>query len=138
MKTRAEVALSGKFGLELDPAILSEDDKATIREMIATCKKIRRTTALGIYDRLVSPFDSNYAAWQFRDEKNVLVFAFRVLSEPNPLPFRLKLKGLKEEALYQDEQGNVYTGRTLMHSGLIITMPPKDFTSLLKQFTVLE
>ena len=42
LNTRGVTAMAGTFGYELNPALLSEEEKQTIREQIQTYKKYER------------------------------------------------------------------------------------------------
>jgi len=129
MKTRGEVALGGNFGLELDPAHLSEEDKQTAAALIARAKSVRSLTANGRFDRLISPFVSNYCAWQFSDKDRILLLYAQILAQPNYLPQRVYLTGLDPAALYEDEDGRHYTGAVLMRAGLPMEFARGDYQS---------
>ncbi len=129
MKTRGEVALGGNFGLELDPAQLSEEDKKEAAALIARAKTVRSLTANGRFDRLISPFVSNYCAWQFSDDDRVLLLFAQVLAQPNYIPQRVYLTGLYPAALYEDEDGRLYSGAALMQAGLPMEFARGDYQS---------
>lgn len=136
MKSRGEVALGGNFGLELDPGILSPEDKEMAKAMVQKVKEVRHLTANGVFDRLISPFDSNFCAWQFSSEAEVLLFYGRTLSIPNYIPRRVYLRSLDPAGIYEDENGTRYTGAVLMNAGLPMQFEQRDFdtkTMLLKK-----
>lgn len=137
MQMRGDVALSGNFGFELDLSRLSAEDRVTAKAFVNRVKALRTITQGGMFTRLISPFEgSNYAAWQFTYEDQVLLCCFRKLNEPNPVPHRVYLKDLDEHAFYRDEAGHTYSGAALMHAGLPMTFfPQHDFTSYVTVFT---
>lgn len=77
LNTRGITAMAGTFGYEMDPALLSEEDKAVVREQIQTYKKYEMLICQGSYYRLSNPFADEYAAWMFvsEDKKQALVHA---------------------------------------------------------------
>lgn len=137
MQMRGDVALGGNFGFELDLSRLSAEDLVTAKSMVEKVKRLRHITQNGEFTRLISPFgDSNYAAWQFTHENQVLLCCYRKLNEPNPCAARVFLQGLRPEAAYIDEDGHAYSGSALMHAGLPMNFfPRQDFTSRVILFT---
>ena len=140
MNMRADVAIGGNFGFELDLDRLSDQDLATAKAYVQKLKDLRRLTARGTFTRLISPFETNYTAWQFADEKRVLLCYYRILAEPNPIPHRVYLKGLEPSALYQIDEADasslpesfrsVFTGSALMEAGVpMIWDKTGDFVS---------
>ena len=55
LKTRGITAMAGTFGYELNPALLSDEEKEEIREQIKTFKKYEMLINEGTYWRLTSP-----------------------------------------------------------------------------------
>ena len=49
--------MAGTFGYELNPALLSDEEKEEIREQIKTFKKYEMLINEGTYWRLTSPFE---------------------------------------------------------------------------------
>ena len=140
--TRAVVAMSGTFGYELDPAKLSAEEKAEIKEQIALFKKHYDLIQNGLYYRLTKIKEDYYEAWQFvsEDRSETLLNVVVTDTQPNPTLMNIKLKGLDPDAVYEmtDESGqdsveNVYIssadrelkysfrGAALMNGG--ITLP---------------
>ena len=123
-QTRCDVAMGGNFGFELDLSKQTEEDLATAKKAVDMVKKLRATMQQGVYTRLLNPFENEgRAAWQFTDDKTVIVCVYVDHQQPNPQPHRVKLAGLDAEALYVDEEhGITASGAALMNMGLI--MPP--------------
>ena len=137
IRTRAEVALAGNFGFELDLNKLSEADLEECRKAVETVKAVRQTLQQGVFTRLESPFEGNYAAWQFvsRDGGDVILCAYQRLARPNPVPHRVFLSGLDWEARYRDtESGTEFSGAALMQAGLPLPPARGDYSSWVLRF----
>ena len=131
MEMRGNVALcGGAFGFELDVTSLSAEEKEQARAVIARAKELRGLVQQGTFLRLLPPFGGRYAAWEFvrEDGKQALICVYRILSEPNTPPVRVKMRGLDPAASYRDETGKVYSGASLMYLGFSARIPG-DFGS---------
>ena len=130
IQMRGDVALGGNFGFELDLTALSREDLKACAEMVARVKEIRSLTQKGTFWRLVSPFEESFAAWSFvsEDGSDVLFCAYRVLAVPNMPPVRVRLHGLKPDAVYGDEKGRAFSGAALMAQGYSVSLR-NDFSS---------
>ena len=151
IRMRADVAIGGNFGFELDLAQLSPEDLSTAKAYVERLKKLRSLTARGTFTRLLSPFDDdpstqgNYTAWQFADDHQVLLCYYRVLAEANPIAHRVFLKGLDPTAIYQLDDAEPlprglssrsFSGAALMQAGLPMTFTEGgDFVSRTLLFT---
>ena len=137
LKMRGDVALGGNFGFELDLSRQSPEDVTEMRRMVEDVKRLRLTLQQGTFTRLESPFESNFAAWQFvsADEQDVVLCCYQRLAMPNPASHRIFLNGLCAEAKYRDEKsGKIYSGAALMRAGLPLPRPMGDFTSWVYEF----
>ena len=78
--------------------------------------------------RLASPFEGNFAAFQFveQDGSRVVAFIGSTLAEPASPYTVIRFRGLDPEARYRDDIGDIYTGSFLMNVGLYET-PAEDF-----------
>ena len=124
LRTRGITAMAGTFGYEMNPALLSDEEKEVIKEQIKTYKKYEMLICQGDYYRLTNPFAEEYAAWMYvsNDKKEILVNAVRLDLHANMNETYVKLKGLNPEDVYiNDTTGKVYTGAALMEVG--ITFP---------------
>ena len=121
LETRAVVAMSGTFGYELDPALLSAEEKNAIRDQLARQRKYDALIRGGDYYRLTDPRDAKrIAAWQLvaPDKSEALLNVVVTHPEANPRPLHLRLKGLDPDASYQlDSDARVYSGAALMYGG---------------------
>ena len=121
LNTRGVTAMAGTFGYELNTALLSEEEKQTIREQIQTYKKYERLINEGTYWRLSNPFEDEVSAWMSvsREQDRALVSVVRLVSEANPATVYIRLRGLKPDAVYLEENsGKQYFGAALMAAGI--------------------
>ena len=119
--TKADVALWGSFGYELDIRKLTEEQKAEFKGHIAEYHKYYDLIHFGDLYRVLSPFDKgSKVAWEFvSEDKSQCLLTVVCLEQRIPENFILKLKGLDENAYYKDEEsGKIYSGALLMHVGL--------------------
>lgn len=139
--TRGVTAMAGTFGYELNPALLSDEEKQQIREQIKTYKKYETLINEGTYWRLSDPFTDEIAAWMSVSEQqdHALVSVVRLMAEANQATVYVRLRGLKPDAVYLEEQsGRQYSGAALMHAG--IPLPPftREYEAYQFAFTELK
>ena len=133
LRMRGDVALGGNFGYELDLSAQTPEDMEEIRRQVKQVKALRRTTQQGTFTRLLSPFESNIAAWQFSDEKRLILCAYRVLNHPNASPAFIRLKNVPE-GVYTAQDGSTITAQDLMCAGVPLSFPHGDFASCVMVF----
>jgi alpha-galactosidase len=141
LETRAHVAMSGNFGYELDLSTFTPAEKEEVKAQVAFYKKIRPVIQFGDFYRILSPFEGNETAWMYvsPNQKEGVLFYFKVLSIANAPCRRIKLKGLDPSLTYQAEGlKGTYTGEELMYVGLDIGRFNKDFASKCLHFISLE
>ena len=83
--------------------------------------------------------EGNVTAWQVtsKDKKKAAVLLVRTLAEANAPWTIVRLRDLKEDALYTDLQnGNRYYGDELMYKGFFPSLSDSDFASLLIEFEI--
>ena len=131
MKTRADIALSGNFGYELDITKLNEEDLAAIENQVKFCREIRSLNLSGDFYRLSDPFEKNIGAWQIvsPDKEECFMAATRVLFKSNVYFPVIRLAGLEEGALYKDDSGEIFSADELMNRGLFLDFPHGDFAT---------
>lgn len=135
IKFRADVAMSGRLGMEIQPANMSEEDKALCKQAIEDYKGIRDIVQFGDLYRLLSPYDEKGAAslmYVTPDKDDAVFFWWK--TNPNygeKIP-RVRMAGLQPERLYTVTElnridnkplpfeGKQFTGKFLMESGLEI------------------
>ena len=125
------VAMSGRFGMDLDLAKLSAEDKAICAGAIGAYKRIRDVTLPGDLYRLENPHVAERGALDFvaKDRARAVVFVFQLkdgsaapvhpmgldpakrytVHEANPAPGRAALP----------QEGRIFTGEQLMGGGVI-------------------
>ncbi len=117
---RGDVAMFGNLGYELDVTKLTQEEKMAIKEQIVEYKEVRELIQKGEFYRLRSPFAGNETAWMVvsQDKKEAYIGYYRVLAEPNPGYYRLRLKGLDPEMDYRIvDSEEVHGGDELMYVG---------------------
>ena len=128
IETRANVAMFGTFGYELDLNTLSEEEFGKVCSQIEFFKRYREIIHTGDFHRLVSPDGNEQAAWMVvsRDRKTAIVGDYRILLTPNSRYMRLHLRGLDENAQYRVSctgassiDGAAFTGAELMRIGMV-------------------
>lgn len=121
MLFRAHVAMmGGSFGFELNPAELSDADRALVPGIVELAERINPVVVRGDMWRLNLPDESNWPAALFvaEDGASAVLFLFQVRSAVNqPLPY-VRLQGLDPQARYTVNGTTTYTGSTLMKTGL--------------------
>ncbi len=131
MHFACSVAMSARFGMDLDLVKLSPEDKAICAGAISAYKRIRDVTQLGDLYRLERPHDAIRGALNYvsLDRSRAVVFVFQLkdgLSNPvrpqgldpkkryrvrelNPAPGRVAMA----------DEGQIRTGATLMQDGIV-------------------
>ena len=131
MHFACSVAMSARFGMDLDLAKLSDSDKAICRGAIAAYKQIRDVTHLGELYRLERPHDAARGALNFvsPDGGHAVIFVFQ-LKDGEPKPVRPQ--GLERGKRYRvrqlnpapgraplEAEGKTMTGEQLMRDGIV-------------------
>lgn len=143
-ETRANVAMFGTFGYELNVAQLSDDEKAQIPEQIARWHSISHLIREGRLYRLGNPFaptgfaaqqNADYDAWIFvsADQSDAVFTYVQITAEANMKSRRIRLAGLLPDAVYAYELGGkAYqkTGAYLMQCGVMLPNLWGDMTSV--------
>ncbi len=124
--TKAAVALWGTFGYELDPKHLTDEEKETVKRTSELYHKYYDLNHYGDLYRLIMPTEDEFkCAWSFvaKDKSEALLTV--VIKNRMPHAFlNIKLKGLDENKLYQNEaDGEIYSGALLMNAGINLTDP---------------
>ena len=104
LSLRAITAMSGTFGLELDPARLTEAETEELRRYISIYRQYAGLISTGIYSRLRGELGKNSLfAWQIRaeDASEVLLFAAETDPQANAKAVTWYMRGLSEQARYR-------------------------------------
>lgn len=121
LNTRGLVASAGTFGYELNPALLSEDERAEIGRQIAAYCADAELIAQGLYYRLSDPRTEPCCAWAFVSENGKQAMISAVLQEKhgNMPAVYVRPRGLTRDAFYRDrDSGRTYPANALMDAGL--------------------
>jgi len=113
MHFACSVAMSARFGMDLDLTKLSAPDRAVCAGAIRAYKKIRDVTALGDLYRLEDPHGNYRGALDYvsRDRSRAVVFVFQ-LNEGKNIPVRPQ--GLDPARIYTIHELNPAPGRAAM------------------------
>ncbi len=124
IKTRANVAMWGTFGYELDPRKLTEREADEVRNEVRAYHENYDLIRSGDLYRLVSPFDDRFrAVWEIvsQDKKRAMVTVVTMRYENTP-HLIVKLGGLLPDRMYKNSMtGDVCSGALLMKAGLNLT-----------------
>ncbi|KAL4956115.1 putative alpha-galactosidase G [Aspergillus filifer] len=118
---RAHVAMmGGSFGLELNPADMSVEDKKAIPALIDLAERVNPIVLKGDMFRLALPEESNWPAALIisEDGRQAVLFYFQLSPNVNNAMPRVKLQGLEPEATYRVDGEGPFSGLTLMNIGL--------------------
>ena len=133
LHTRGVVAMSGTFGYELNLMKLSEEEKQEIREQIEEYKRYAPIIQNGLYYRLSNPTTEEICAGEFvhtdeKEQSKVLLNIVMQVIHGNMTVNYVKLQGLEETAVYQEEKsGKRYTGAALMYGGMPLPIEPGEY-----------
>lgn len=140
VKFRADVAMSGRLGLEMQPRDMNDEDKAVCRQAITDYKKIRPIVQFGDIYRLISPYDGKGVAslMYVTPEKDDAVFYWwKTETFMNQQLPRVVMAGLDPDKIYMitelnridkeplSFEGKTFSGRYLMSNGLEIPLTHK-------------
>ncbi len=134
LETRFAVALGGCFGYELDPRMLSDEEREALRGQVAFAEETQALRLYGDFYRLRSPFEGNETAWLSvsPDRAEALFTAVRDRARPNAMPPLIRLQGLDPNRRYRvAETGEVFGGDELMRIGLCCPFTQGDGAALL-------
>ncbi len=135
VKFRADVAMSGRLGLELQPKNMTDEEKAIVKNAIADYKKIRPIVQFGDIYRLVSPYDGKGIAslmYVNPDKNDAVFYWWKTETFMNQQLPRVVMAGLDPDKTYTVHElnridneplsfeGKSFTGRYLMSNGLEI------------------
>ncbi len=124
------VAMSARFGMDLDLSKLPEEDKAVCAGAISAYKRVRDVVHLGQLYRIERPHDAARGAINYvsEDKSRAVVFAFQLKNGELP---PVKPQGLEPSRKYTvrelnpapgraalPQEGKVFTGEELMRDGL--------------------
>jgi alpha-galactosidase len=132
-RTKAEIALFGSYGFELDPRKLSEKDIEEIKSVNIIYKKYRDVILNGDMYRLSSPYDGKAFAINMVDKnKEKAVFLMVNLLKKTRAYRFVKLRGLAANKHYLNNWDNkAYSGDYYMKVGINLSEGLGEFESRL-------
>ncbi len=125
LSTRADVALAGSFGYELDLRLLSDEEKMQVTQQIKEFHEYYDLTHEGDYYRLTDRENKSFAAWEFvaQNQSRALVEVVKKDAWGNPLPVHVPVKGLDDNAMYVCSINGIRrAGKTWNRAGVTLPM----------------
>lgn len=134
LQARGIIAMSGTFGYELNPDLLSPEEKEEVKAQIADFHRFEPLIAGGDYYRLEKEeTGEDLAGWMFvsPDRKEALLCLAAVHVRANAVfPF-VRLQGLDPEKTYRREDtGDCITGAALMYGGISFPQFKGDYPAV--------
>ncbi len=133
MKFRCDVAFSGRLGMEIQPAKMTDEEKEFCKGVIDSYKQVRPTIQFGDLYRLHSPYEGdNLASLMYvaKDKHDAVFFWYKLETMKDEHFPRVKMQGLAPDKTYivnelnridntpLECEGKSYTGAYLMENGL--------------------
>ncbi len=132
LKFRCDIAASGRLGMEIQPKLLSDEDKQYVRDYLATYKQIRDIVFDGDLYRIRSPYDGGQYALVYvsKDRSRAIFFAYTLTYQGPGVVSCFRLDGLDASARYKVTElnrrgpavfwgdGKCFGGDYLMNAGL--------------------
>ncbi|NDW08576.1 alpha-galactosidase [Dysgonomonas sp. 520] len=139
LKSRFDIAMAGKLGMDLQPSQMTEKEYEFSKNAIQKYKEIRSTILMGDLYRILSPYKQNRTTFMYvNDNKSeAIVFNFLVRKEIYPTPPTIVLQGLDPNKKYtlkeinkdpddwsrfSKYEGKTFSGDYLMTVGLHFAM----------------
>lgn len=130
--SRANIAHLGATGYELDPAVISDEERAQIAAQVAEYHDMEDLVLEGDLYRLSSMADTGFFVEELvaKDRSRALITAMRAISVANDEIRTVYPQGLDENTLYfvRELQISLH-GSTLMNAGLKLRFPSEDYAT---------
>ncbi len=116
---KANVAFFGTYGYEMDPRILTVDDKKFLNDFSQIYKKYHKEVIdEGTFHRILSPFNTKFASFiSVSQDQTKAIFLFHSFYKCVNNCFFIKLKGLNPNYIYRIDNQE-YSGSFLLNVGL--------------------
>ncbi|MBO5506016.1 MAG: alpha-galactosidase [Clostridia bacterium] len=124
LQTRAFLAMNGTYGYEFDITKFDDDYLGRLKMYNEMFKKLRHTIHTGDFYRLYSPFETDFASWQYisEDKEQAILFVFANATSHARHTYFIRALDLDPDAIYvEDGTGKEYTGDYLMNIGHMLT-----------------
>ena len=114
---RVYCAMQGAYGFEVDPAVLSEEDKVFLRQETAFYTENQDLILKGAFYRLNG--GDSFSTWSFvsEDRKKALIILAFTADDIRQQSVLIRPKGLTENALYRCKS-ELRTGNAIMREGI--------------------
>ena len=131
MHFACSVAMSARFGMDLDLTKLSAQDKAICAGAIQAYKQIRDVTSQGDLYRLEDPHNNYRGALNFvaKDKSRAVVFVFQLKDGDNKTVCPRGLDAEKRYVIHElnpapgravmEQEGKTFTGEEIMRNGVL-------------------
>lgn len=135
LKYRWHVALNGPLGYEMHLPNASDEIKETVKAQVAAYREYEELILRGEFYRIYSPFESNYYAYYFADEKHTeFLLSFEQSYGESSAKVRLSIPEADENTEYIDTVSKEnYSGRTLV-KGITVKTKETDPYSVMWHF----
>lgn len=135
IKYRADVAMSGRLGMEIQPKNMTDEEKEISRRAIEAYKQIRPVVQFGDLYRLLNPYDRKGAAslmYVTPAKDEAVFFWWKTDTDYGTKIPRVRMEGLDPDRVYTVTElnridntplpfeGKQFTGHFLMENGLEI------------------
>ncbi len=130
LQTRADVALAGTFGYELDVTTMSDEEKEEVKGQIAEYHKYYDVIHFGELYRVIPP-NREECAWCYvsEDKSEALLTFVCVRNRPRIRRRTVQFRGLDPNKMYVDQNGTVRPGSVWMNAGINSLEIMKDYTT---------
>ncbi len=131
-QTRANVAMAGTFGYELDLTKITDEEREMVRQQCADYHKYYDLIHNGDLYRLISPWkDRKRCAWSYvAADKSEALITFVLIRCAAQEHHYVRPAGLDPDRLYRNEQdGLVLSGKAWMNAGLVLKDINSDYAS---------
>ena len=140
-QTRANIAMAGTFGYELDLTKLTDEEKDLVKQQCKDYHKYYDIIHYGDLYRLISPWQKRTrSAWSFvAPDKSEVLVTYVVIRSDIKERYYLRLAGLDPQRMYQNqESGQILSGAALMNAGLCIQGQLRDLDSRIFHFVAVN
>lgn len=137
LAARADIAMLGAFGYELDLSTMEPEARAELPKQIGAYRTDEQLILKGDLYRLASPAEGNYFAFELvrPDRTEAKITVMRELELFNRTRLRLCPQGLEPDACYRCPELDLrMQGRSWMHVGFLPRFTPGDFQTAVYHF----
>ncbi len=132
LRYRWHVAMGGALGYELHLPKASQTVRDTIKQQIDIYRRYESLILTGDYYALLNPFETNYSAYYYVDDKKERILLSFLQQKPErKTSMHLPIEVVDKNAVYVDEiNGGKYTGKQLMKGVLVKTQNCTNYSKM--------